>query len=185
MCFVTCTLEPHTLSHTLTHVHAVCVCAFVCKNVCTVLLLRSVMYVCVYAGAGESGKSTVVKQMKIIHGDGYSQKELQDFVVSTFIHCTRDTGRQFSVQTWRYVFGLLQYSVLTTCNSVVRGCFVLSCGRCFEMCDISVFHIRSFLWSLEGIGHRWLQISQSFRLLYSLSVGEDWGGGGLWEGVLF
>ena len=32
-------------------------------------------------GAGESGKSTVVKQMKIIHGDGYSQKELQDFVV--------------------------------------------------------------------------------------------------------
>jgi hypothetical protein len=30
-------------------------------------------------GAGESGKSTVVKQMKIIHGDGYSESELRSF----------------------------------------------------------------------------------------------------------
>lgn len=37
------------------------------------------MFFC--AGAGESGKSTVVKQMKIIHGDGYSPKELQDMIV--------------------------------------------------------------------------------------------------------
>ena len=45
------------------------------------VVLRSPVYY-VPLGAGESGKSTVVKQMKIIHGDGYSQKELQDFVVS-------------------------------------------------------------------------------------------------------
>ena len=32
-------------------------------------------------GAGESGKSTVVKQMKIIHGDGYSESELRSFKV--------------------------------------------------------------------------------------------------------
>ena len=31
-------------------------------------------------GAGESGKSTFVKQMKIIHGDGYSTDELKHFV---------------------------------------------------------------------------------------------------------
>ena len=31
-------------------------------------------------GAGESGKSTFVKQMKIIHGDGYSINELKKFV---------------------------------------------------------------------------------------------------------
>ena len=37
-------------------------------------------------GAGESGKSTVVKQMKIIHGDGYSQQELESFVVSLLFH---------------------------------------------------------------------------------------------------
>ena len=30
-------------------------------------------------GASESGKSTIVKQMKIIHGDGYSQQELESF----------------------------------------------------------------------------------------------------------
>lgn len=30
-------------------------------------------------GAGESGKSTFVKQMKIIHGDGYTQEELQGY----------------------------------------------------------------------------------------------------------
>lgn len=32
-------------------------------------------------GAGESGKSTVVKQMKIIHGDGYNLTELRSFKV--------------------------------------------------------------------------------------------------------
>ena len=35
-------------------------------------------------GAGETGKSTIVKQMKIIHGDGYSIDELNDF--KTVIH---------------------------------------------------------------------------------------------------
>ena len=35
-------------------------------------------------GAGESGKSTVVKQMKIIHGDGYSQQELESFTPVIF-----------------------------------------------------------------------------------------------------
>ena len=30
-------------------------------------------------GASESGKSTIVKQMKIIHGDGYSQQQLESF----------------------------------------------------------------------------------------------------------
>ncbi|KAJ3601885.1 hypothetical protein NHX12_029647 [Muraenolepis orangiensis] len=32
-------------------------------------------------GAGESGKSTIVKQMKIIHQDGYSLEESMEFVV--------------------------------------------------------------------------------------------------------
>lgn len=35
-------------------------------------------------GTGESGKSTIVKQMKIIHGDGYSNDELKNF--KTIIH---------------------------------------------------------------------------------------------------
>jgi len=31
-------------------------------------------------GAGESGKSTIFKQMKIINKDGYSNKEKQEFI---------------------------------------------------------------------------------------------------------
>uniref|UniRef100_A0A3B4GEJ3 Guanine nucleotide-binding protein G(t) subunit alpha-1 n=1 Tax=Pundamilia nyererei TaxID=303518 RepID=A0A3B4GEJ3_9CICH len=31
-------------------------------------------------GAGESGKSTIVKQMKIIHKDGYSLEECLEFI---------------------------------------------------------------------------------------------------------
>lgn len=32
-----------------------------------------------FAGAGESGKSTIVKQMKIIHETGYSQEECEEY----------------------------------------------------------------------------------------------------------
>jgi hypothetical protein len=31
-------------------------------------------------GTGESGKSTFIKQMRIIHGDGYSEEEKQSFI---------------------------------------------------------------------------------------------------------
>ena len=31
-------------------------------------------------GAGESGKSTIFKQMKVINKDGYSEKEKKEFV---------------------------------------------------------------------------------------------------------
>ena len=55
-------------------------------------------------GAGESGKSTVVKQMKIIHGDGYARTELESFIVSAyywklFSKCLLET----SVLAWRLV----------------------------------------------------------------------------------
>lgn len=32
-----------------------------------------------FAGAGESGKSTIVKQMKIIHETGYSKEECEQY----------------------------------------------------------------------------------------------------------
>lgn len=48
------------------------------------MLVLSVAIVTVtLIGAGESGKSTVVKQMKIIHGDGYNLTELRSFKVPT------------------------------------------------------------------------------------------------------
>lgn len=33
----------------------------------------------IIVGAGESGKSTLVKQMKIIHSDGFTKEELRSF----------------------------------------------------------------------------------------------------------
>eukprot|EP00047_Mylnosiga_fluctuans_P002040 m.222911 g.222911 ORF g.222911 m.222911 type:complete len:360 (+) comp10848_c0_seq1:35-1114(+) len=43
-------------------------------------------------GAGESGKSTLVKQMKIIHGDGYTQEELKSYkptICDNLVHSMR------------------------------------------------------------------------------------------------
>lgn len=47
-------------------------------------------------GAGESGKSTLVKQMKIIHGDGYSRAELTEYIPTVhvnLIHALRNLLR--------------------------------------------------------------------------------------------
>ena len=44
-------------------------------------------------GAGESGKSTLVKQMKIIHNDGFSPHELQSFKVRILICCRQANCR--------------------------------------------------------------------------------------------
>ncbi|EOA93225.1 Guanine nucleotide-binding protein G(k) subunit alpha, partial [Anas platyrhynchos] len=37
-----------------------------------------------FSGAGESGKSTIVKQMKIIHEDGYSEEECKQYKVVVY-----------------------------------------------------------------------------------------------------
>jgi hypothetical protein len=35
---------------------------------------------CISSGTGESGKSTFIKQMRIIHGTGYSEEDKRAFV---------------------------------------------------------------------------------------------------------
>lgn len=49
-------------------------------------------------GAGESGKSTIVKQMKIIHGDGYSHQQLESFTPVVYANLAESILRYG--QTW-------------------------------------------------------------------------------------
>lgn len=74
-------------------------------NVCKILLIS--------AGAGESGKSTLVKQMKIIHSDGFTREELQSF---------RPTVMDNLLSSMKYVLngmGLLRINLQSAKNKVL------------------------------------------------------------------
>lgn len=47
-------------------------------------------YCSIFAGAGESGKSTIVKQMRILHVNGFSEE-----YVLILIYCIRHTRVEF------------------------------------------------------------------------------------------
>ncbi|XP_064477951.1 guanine nucleotide-binding protein G(o) subunit alpha-like [Ornithodoros turicata] len=85
------------------------------RNVIKILLL----------GAGESGKSTLVKQMKIIHNDGFSQEELRSF---------RPTVLDNLVSSMKFVLmgmGMLKIHLENLKNkSYVQT--ILSCQCCFD-----------------------------------------------------
>lgn len=63
-------------------------------------------------GAGESGKSTLVKQMKIIHSDGFTRDELLSFA---------PTIRDNLLSSMKYVLagmGLLRINLQSARNKV-------------------------------------------------------------------
>lgn len=63
-------------------------------------------------GAGESGKSTLVKQMKIIHSDGFTRDELRSF---------RPTIMDNLLSSMKYVLtgmGLLRINLQSSKNKV-------------------------------------------------------------------
>lgn len=73
-------------------------------------------------GSGESGKSTIVKQMKIIHLKGYSDDELYNYrptVFKNLIECAKaviNAMRQFDIEpaqeeNRKFCDFLLEYSV--------------------------------------------------------------------------
>uniref|UniRef100_A0AAR2LEC2 Guanine nucleotide binding protein (G protein) alpha v1 n=1 Tax=Pygocentrus nattereri TaxID=42514 RepID=A0AAR2LEC2_PYGNA len=86
-------------------------------------------------GAAESGKSTLVKQMKIIHSHGFTQQELVSFKVN----CDGKFCRFFC---------------LCICVPQVHAHSVLSCGRCFDEEQVLfpfIGHALCCLWADQGV----------------------------------
>jgi hypothetical protein len=85
------------------------------------------------AGAGESGKSTLVKQMKIIHSDGFTIEELRSF---------RPTVMDNLLSSMKYVLtgmGLLRINLQSAKNKV---CKIMS---------IYTYHYHTSLSHIKGI----------------------------------
>ncbi|KAG8252802.1 Guanine nucleotide-binding protein subunit alpha-13 [Homalodisca vitripennis] len=85
------------------------------RNIVKILLL----------GAGESGKSTLVKQMKIIHSDGFTRDELRSF---------RPTVMDNLLSSMKYVLsgmGLLRINLQSAKNKA-HAQTILMANSCFD-----------------------------------------------------
>ncbi|EEB16404.1 guanine nucleotide-binding protein G subunit alpha, putative [Pediculus humanus corporis] len=98
-------------------------------------------------GAGESGKSTLVKQMKIIHSDGFAKEELLSF---------RPTVMDNLVASMKYVLsgmGLLRINLESAKNKIYAQT-ILSNDTCFNA-DFqmlpSVSEALQTLWNDKGV----------------------------------
>ncbi|KRT83625.1 hypothetical protein AMK59_3040, partial [Oryctes borbonicus] len=107
------------------------------NNVIKILLL----------GAGESGKSTLVKQMKIIHADGFTYAELSSF---------RPTVLDNLLASMKYVLsgmGLLRINLEFPRNKT-HAQVVLSSRSCFDMNFMVLPNVAASLqalWSDRGV----------------------------------
>ena len=87
------------------------------------------MFSCCYLGAGESGKSTLVKQMKIIHTDGFSYAELSSF---------RPTVLDNLLASMKYVLsgmGILRINLEFPRNKVCALIFICLLHACQFVCS--------------------------------------------------
>lgn len=69
-------------------------------------------FVCLFLGTGESGKSTFIKQMRIIHGRGYSEEDKRGFTRLVFQNIF--TAMQAMIQA----MNMLQISYMFEHNKV-------------------------------------------------------------------
>nr|XP_057925558.1 guanine nucleotide binding protein (G protein) alpha v1 isoform X2 [Doryrhamphus excisus] len=112
-------------------------CAKRDMNVLKILLL----------GAAESGKSTLVKQMKIIHSNGFTKQELSSFKPAVLDNLL--TSMKFVL----HGMGVLRINLANSRNKV-HAHSVLSCVRSFDE-DQCLFpflsHALSCLWDDQGV----------------------------------
>ncbi|GCB71005.1 hypothetical protein scyTo_0005815 [Scyliorhinus torazame] len=98
-------------------------------------------------GAAESGKSTLVKQMKIIHSHGFTEEELISFKPAVLDNLL--SSMKFVLQG----MGVLRINLANPKNTI-HAQTVLSCGRCFDE-DYALFpfmaHALRCLWADQGV----------------------------------
>uniref|UniRef100_A0A3Q1EE97 Guanine nucleotide-binding protein G(o) subunit alpha-like n=1 Tax=Acanthochromis polyacanthus TaxID=80966 RepID=A0A3Q1EE97_9TELE len=107
------------------------------KNVVKILML----------GTAESGKSTIVKQIKIIHSDGFSKQELISFKPAVFDNLL--TSMKIVLQG----MGMLRINLANMKNKV-HAHSVLSCSQCLgDDQDLLPFVAHAFcsLWADQGV----------------------------------
>ncbi|XP_062312079.1 guanine nucleotide binding protein (G protein) alpha v1 [Osmerus eperlanus] len=98
-------------------------------------------------GAAESGKSTLVKQMKIIHSHGFTRQELTSFKPAVLDNLL--TSMRFVL----HGMGVLRIN-LASSNNKVHAHSVLSCGRSFDEDQVLlpfIGHALSCLWADPGV----------------------------------
>uniref|UniRef100_A0AAX7TIG4 Guanine nucleotide binding protein (G protein) alpha v1 n=1 Tax=Astatotilapia calliptera TaxID=8154 RepID=A0AAX7TIG4_ASTCA len=98
-------------------------------------------------GAAESGKSTLVKQMKIIHSNGFTKQELCTFKPAVLDNLL--TSMKFVL----HGMGTLRINLANNRNKV-HAHSVLSCGRCFDEDQVLfpfLSHALSCLWADQGV----------------------------------
>ncbi|KAF7658655.1 hypothetical protein LDENG_00009680 [Lucifuga dentata] len=98
-------------------------------------------------GAAESGKSTLVKQMKIIHSNGFTKQELTSFKPAVLDNLL--TSMKFVL----HGMGALRINLANSRNKI-HAHSVLSCGRCFDEERVLfpfLGHALSCLWADQAV----------------------------------
>ncbi|KAJ0001364.1 hypothetical protein NQD34_006384 [Periophthalmus magnuspinnatus] len=98
-------------------------------------------------GTAESGKSTLIKQIKIIHSQGFSEQELLSFKPAVFDNLL--TSMKFVLRG----MGILRINLSKKQNKV-HACSILSCSQCLgEDQELLPFVAQAFcaLWSDRGV----------------------------------
>uniref|UniRef100_A0A452QRB0 G protein subunit alpha i3 n=1 Tax=Ursus americanus TaxID=9643 RepID=A0A452QRB0_URSAM len=98
-------------------------------------------------GAGESGKSTIVKQMKIIHEDGYSEEECKQYkvvvysnTIQSIIAIIRAMGR-LKIDFGEAARAVIRVGRIKQNNQSSHSPFLSSLHFRFKNCS----HLQSFL----------------------------------------